>query len=472
MTGLFTGPGSSASSSAHPRHCVIVEAPSSAAPLLPVRCCADSSAEPQSVLAGTAVLAGPQSSLRVKLSGGCDALRVQVESTAMPDQVAVFVAPAEANARPPDSPLLPSYEGRVKIGRQDDTLEVSRLTPNTAYSVWSAVHGTTGWSAWSSPRGASTTRPTEVPHAPQAPDVVSATSCDEILLRLPPAQANVGCASYESLELEMRVPGLSWKPAAPKKLTDRLVSVSHLNPLEAVEFRCVARSSAGRALGESTGPLPGTGLVSGDGLLQPPTVSATSSQSMQIDWSAMTPLGCGGKLTWQVLYRRTDAAGDSWQVLEKSHPHTVFRTLISCLEGCSFKVLPNLVGWTQASAASLPVSTPEMQPVPPPPAVRLKLRLKPEAHELEPSTPTLLLALEDELREALAATSPQQVSAVELVDGEEFTDAVVDLLPAPAPGPTDRSPALLAQDLLSQVASPGTCRPALTLAPRTQRPHY
>ena len=78
----------------------------------------------------------------------------------------------------------------------------------------------------------------------------------------------------------------------------------------------------------------------------------------------------------------------------------------------------------------------------------------------------------DELREALAATSPQQVSAVELVDGEEFTDAVVDLLPAPVPGPTDRSPALLAQDLLSQVASPGTCRPALTLAPRTQRPHY
>ena len=118
------------------------------------------------------------------------------------------------------------------------------------------------------------------------------------------------------------------------------------------------------------------------------------------------------------------------------------------------------------------MSTPEMQPVPPPPAVRLKLRLKPEAHELEPSTPTLLLALEDELRAALAATSPQQVSAVELVDGEEFTDAVVDLLPAPAPGPTDRSPALLAQDLLSQVASPGTCRPALTLAPRTQRPHY
>ena len=193
--------------------------------------------------------------------------------------------------------------------------------------------------------------------------------------------------------------------------------MSQLNALDAVQFRCVAQNPAGRAVGEDTGPLPGMGVVSRDGLLKPPAVWATSSQSMQLDWSAMTPLGCGGALTWQVIYRRNDTAGDSWHILEKGHPHTIFRTLIKCVDGCSFKVLPNLVGWTQASATSLPVSTPKMQPFAPPPAVRLKLRLQPEAHETEPSTPTLLRTLEDELRVALALpANAKQVSAVELVD--------------------------------------------------------
>lgn len=293
------------------------------------------------------------------------------------------------------------------------SFEVSRLNSNTSYGVWSSVHGAAGWSKWSAPRRASTTRPTEMPLPPQSPEVGAVTSCDEMLLRLP-AKADGGCASYESLELEMMVSGQGWQAAAFKKRADRTVSVSKLDPLRVVEFRFVAQNLAGRTLGESTGPLPGMGVVSRDSLLKPPTVSATSSQSMHLDWSAMAPLGCSSSLTWQVLHRRNGAAGDAWQVLESSHPHTIYQPLIRCVEGCSFKVLPNLVGWTQPSIASVPVPTPEMPPLPPMPGVRLRLRLQPEAHEIEPFKLVFKL-LCTELKEALGATG-HRIVAVELVD--------------------------------------------------------
>jgi hypothetical protein len=72
------------------------------------------------------------------------------------------------------------------------------------------------------------------------------------------------------------------------------------------------------------------------------------------------------------------------------------------------------VGWTQPSVASVPVPTPEMPPLPPTPGVRLRLRLQPEAHEIEPFKLVFKL-LCTELKEALGATG-QQVIAVELVD--------------------------------------------------------
>ena len=410
QAGLYTGAGSYDYEAAHARHCVIVD--SSATTLLPVRCCADGREAQSWPVKATAVRAAtPHGQLRTSLIWGCDTLRVQVEAVPAPDQVAVFVA-AATNARPPDSPLLPSWDGSVTIGTTG-SLDVTKLLPNTSYSMWSSVHSARGWSNWSAPRRASTTRPTEMPPPPQAPEMGAATSCDEMLLRLP-AKADAGCASYESLELEMMVAGQGWQAAAYKKRADRTVSVSQLDPLRVVEYRFAAKNLAGRSLGESTGPLPGMGVVSRDGLLSPPAVSATSSQSMHLDWSAMAPLGCSSLLTWQVLHRRNGAAGDAWQVLERSHPHTIYQPVIRCAEGCSFKVLPNLVGWTQPSVASVPVPTPEVPPLPPTPGVRLRLRLQPEAHEIEPFKLVFKL-LCTELKEALGATGPQVV-AVELVD--------------------------------------------------------
>ena len=134
---------------------------------------------------------------------------------------------------------------------------------------------------------------------------------------------------------------------------------------------------------------------------------------MRLDWSAMAPLGCKASITWQVFVRRSDDAGDAWQVLERNHQHTVYRPMIDCHSGCSFKVKPNLVGWTQASAASAPKSTPAMPAIPPSPAIRLRLRLDQEAFESQPSASALLQAFEDDLQEGLAV-SAQQVRAVEL----------------------------------------------------------
>ena len=464
QAGLYTGAGAYDNEAAHARHCVVVDGSSTA---LPVRCCADERAAARPTTMHTT----PHNQFRLKLVGGCDTLHVQVEAGAAPEQLAIFVA-AGPNARPPDSPLLPSWEGSVTIGTTS-SFEVSRLVPNTSYSVWSSVHGATGWSDWSAPRYASTTRPTEKPLPPQSPEVSAATSCDERLLRLP-AKATVGCASSESLEIETLVRGQGWKAAVYKKRADRIVSVSQLDPLQVVEFRFVAHNVAGRSVGESTGPLPGMGVVSRDGLLKPPAVSATSSQSVLLDWSAMAPLGYSSPLTWQVLHRRNGAAGNAWQVLERSHPHTIYRSLVRCVEGCSFKVLPNLVGWTQPSVASVSVPTLEMPPLPPMPGVRLLLRLRSEAHEIEPFKLVSQL-LCTELQEALGTTG-KQVVAVELIDvslalpdsnlhtictpvlhackpialtrGEEFTDAVIDLLPSTEP--TSRSPAALAQEIVSQ----------------------
>ena len=486
QTGFYTGAGSYDYQADHARRCVIVDG--SATTLLPVRCCADGREGQSWPVKPTAVRAAtPRNQHRMSLTWGCDTLRVQVDAVPAPDQLAVFVA-AAPNARPPDSPLLPSWDGSVTIGTTG-SLDVTKLLPNTSYSVWSSAHSARGWSNWSAPQRSTTTRPPKVPAPPQAPEMGAATSCDEILLRLP-AKADAGCASYESLELEMMVAGRGWQAATYKKRADRTVSVSQLDPLQVVEYRFAAQNLAGRSVGESTGPLPGMGVVSRDGLLNPPTVTATSSQSMHLDWSAMAPLGCSSLLTWQVLHRRNGAAGDAWQVLESSHPHTIYQPVIRCPEGCSFKVLPNLVGWTQPSVASVPVPTPEMPPLPPTPGVRLRLRLLPEVHEVEPFklASKLLCA---ELKEALGATG-HQVAAVELVDvrtariqpthliwtrapllrlyfsplpppetlaqGEQFVDAVVDLLPSDEP--SSRSPEALAQEMVSQLGeSPAQPRP-------------
>ena len=418
----YTGAGSYDYQADHARRCVIVDGQ-------PRRCCryavAPTAVRARAPVKPTAVRAAtPRNQHRMSLTWGCDTLRVQVDAVPAPDQLAVFVA-AAPNARPPDSPLLPSWDGSVTIGTTG-SLDVTKLLPNTSYSVWSSAHSARGWSNWSAPQRSSTTRPTKVPAPPQAPEMGAATSCDEILLRLP-AKADAGCASYESLELEMMVAGRGWQAATYKKRADRTVSVSQLDPLQVVEYRFAAQNLAGRSVGESTGPLPGVGVVSRDGLLNPPTVTATSSRE-HVHWSAMAPLGCSSLLTWQVLHRRNGAAGDAWQVLEKSHPHTIYQPIIRCPEGCSFKVLPNLVGWTQPSVASVPVPTPEMPPLPPSPGVRLRLRLLPEVHEVEPFklASKLLCA---ELKEALGATG--QVAAVDTTYEQPEPAHPPDVDPAP-----------------------------------------
>ena len=360
-----------------------------------------------------AVRGAPETQFRMTVKGSCDALRVQVESAATPyaDQLAIFVATAVSGARPPDSPLLPTENGVVAFGELSG-VEASMLEPNTSYSVWSSVRQRAGWSGWGMPRHALTTRPTQPPHPPQPPDVVTATACDEVRLRLP-ARVLAGCATAELLELQMLVAGYDWRATSYQQAPGGVVSVSQArqDPLQTVEFRMLARNRLGVSPSESTGPISST--VSLEGLLKPIAVSATSSQSMHLDWSAMAPLGCKASVTWQVFYRRSDDAGDAWQVLERNHQHTVYRPMIDCHSGCSFKVLPNLVGWTQTSAASAPTSTLAMPAIPPPPAIRLRLRLDQEAFESQNSASALLRAFEEDLQEGLAV-SAQQIRAIEL----------------------------------------------------------
>jgi len=361
----------------------------------------------------TPVRSTPEAQFRMTVKGSCDAIRVQVESAATPeaDQLAIFVTIAASGARPPDSPLLPTENGVIAFGELSG-VEASMLEPNTSYSVWSSVRERAAWSGWGMPRHALTTRPTLPPHPPQPPEVVAATACDEVLLRLP-ARVLAGCATAESLELQMLVAGHDWQATSYHKAPGGVASVSlaRLDPLQTVEFRVLARNRLGVSPSESTGPI--SSIVSLEGLLQPVAVSATSSRSMRLDWSAMAPLGCKASITWQVFVRRSDDAGDAWQVLERNHQHTVYRPMIDCHSGCSFKVKPNLVGWTQASAASAPKSTPAMPAIPPSPAIRLRLRLDQEAFESQPSASALLQAFEDDLQEGLAV-SAQQVRAVEL----------------------------------------------------------
>ena len=124
QTGFYTGAGSYDYQADHARRCVIVDG--SAISLLPVRCCADGREGQSWPVKPTAVRAAtPRNQHRMSLTWGCDTLRVQVDAVPAPDQLAVFVA-AAPNARPPDSPLLPSWDGSVTIGTTG-SLDVTKL---------------------------------------------------------------------------------------------------------------------------------------------------------------------------------------------------------------------------------------------------------------------------------------------------------------------------------------------------------
>jgi len=426
--GFYTCEGNGKISEEHPRRCLSTSDTSEDGdePKLSVRCCASDVAAGGSARPN-AVGRLPIPSFDSPIQATCDSVQGEVVVAAQhgpPKEVAVYVAPKESDADPPSNFADTPDEGSFILGRR--TFVVSSLAPSTEYRVWAAVHYEAGWSGWSHPATAVTVAETDSPPVPHAPSLGPVLGCDQAVLKLPPVRS-VGCAAEQQLHVEISSRGGDdWARVEVERSGTARVLVRGLDPLTAYQFRAVATNARGSSASIPTDPF-ALELVP-NSMLTPPTVKTTSSQSLLVEWSHLTS-GCASSgLLWQISYRRQGDAGDAWQIVETSYPHTLYRALLSCPDGCSFKVLPSILRWTQSSAASIPVTTSRL-PSPPAGTIRLLARMLPGVYALgTPGDEGIIRVFEAALREALQDVDGV-VQAVEARRAEAGVVMVVDMRP-------------------------------------------
>mmetsp|Transcript_13710 Transcript_13710/g.43903 ORF Transcript_13710/g.43903 Transcript_13710/m.43903 type:complete len:396 (+) Transcript_13710:304-1491(+) len=241
-----------------------------------------------------------------------------------------------------------------------------------------------------------------------------------------------GCALDRTLSVEVRAHGeKKWRLAEARTLNleGRMV-VSGLDPLLAYEFRAVASNERGSTPGPVLGPV-SLGIVPRLGQVAP-TVRATSSQTVQLDWSALRT-GCTFQ-AWTVLLRRA-ADGGAWETVATGVRHSSLGVLGACPDGCAFKVVPELTGWSEASLPSAPVVTPRLAP-PSPGAWRVLVVLQAAASE-DPAAAAqsgrIAAAFELEVRDALGLP-PGRVAVVEARRAQGSLQVALDVAAAEGEG--------------------------------------
>jgi hypothetical protein len=231
------------------------------------------------------------------------------------------------------------------------------------------------------------------------------------------------------VELEMRAAddgaGAGWREVDGVMGEDEAtLTIKRLDPSKAYEFRAVAHNRRGSTPGNSTGQV--SVAVAAVGALLAPHATATSSQTVSIDWSHLAT-GCAVP-PWTVSFRRAGEAGDGWVELERGYRRTSVGVLLACPSGCVFRVIPELPGWDQPYSESPTVSTPILAR-PPAGAVRLLLRFRPAAAEIGASAPGgLVSAFEAEVGEALHLP-PGRVRVTEIRRAQSALYAALDVLP-------------------------------------------
>ena len=291
-----------------------------------------------------------------RVYSNCDSIEVEVAGC--DHAVSAYADVAASTQGPPQGHERKPNRGAGLAHSKPETCiaSITGLQPSASYRVWWRTHDGGEWTRWcSSPKVATTSPVTDAPLKPDTPHVRPALACEAIVLEVPVLRT-AGCRADAELQVEMRKFNQSeWVAVA--RDAHGLVTINTVDHWETHEFRVRALNAAGSTAGETTGAVaPG---LPPNLFFSMVAVEPLSSNSFKVDWSRLTS-GCTSSVSWQVWCRRQGVAGDAWSLLEGEHHGSVYHALIACPEGCSFKVLPNILGWKQASAASFPVATPRL----------------------------------------------------------------------------------------------------------------
>lgn len=337
-------------------------------------------------------------------------------------------------------------------------LEVDGLLPGTSYTFWVAARNALGLGTWSDRVQALTKFPTQAPDAPVEPALAQHDECTSLELYLPDLRVT-GCSSDETLALQVFSASRPvWTTTQHTKLST--VVLNGLEPFDAYRFRLIAFNRAGPSPPSAeVGPfLTGT---TAERMRMPPEAVATSSTTISLNWSHLArPCREGG--LWRVMYLVSGA--ETWRMLERQTSTPVLRRSFVCTEGCSFKVMPIIDGWSEWSEPSPTVAT---QPMPPLArhAVRLEMSLS-----ASPDVTLFDATSRDSLLEGIARVLGMERQRLVLVEARPLLDSwtlILDILPsvskaqfALGDSPAERSAASLAEALAGNFVPGGALHEA------------
>ena len=223
--------------------------------------------------------------------------------------------------------------------------------------------------------------------------------------------------------------------SALKGVRGETAEVKGLAPMVAHRFRLIAVGAGGRSAASEPSEPALTDAVHSK-LLEPPSVSATSTSSFALSWLGKASPCRASQLSYALQMRRghgTAAASAAWLTEKTSLPRAALALdETPCAEGCAFRYsATNVAGWSVYSRPSEPVRTHALAPLPPG-AARLLVALS-STSELPTLDATPLADLVASELAASLGVPEQRVAAREARRGAKqaaLTQVVIDLLPA------------------------------------------
>ena len=206
-----------------------------------------------------------------------------------------------------------------------------------------------------------------------------------------------------------------------------------LAPMVAHRFRLIAVGAGGRSAASEPSEPALTDAVHSK-LLEPPSVSATSTSSFALSWLGRASPCRSTQLSYTLQVRRghgADAARAAWLPVQTGVPRAALALEETpCPEGCAFRyAATNVPGWSAFSRASEPVRTHALAPLPPGP--RASSSPSRRRASCQRSTPPLADLVASELAASLGVPehgSPRARRAA--ARSRRRSPVVIDLLPA------------------------------------------